>query len=184
MEGLIESGAVSGVLDVTTTEWADELVGGTLSAGPTRLDAAGRAGVPAVVAPGCLDMVNFGEPQTVPARFAGRLFYQHNPHVTLMRTTPAESAELGRILAAKVNAYRAPVTILFPTKGLSALGEPGQPFCDPEADAALLTALRQNLYREVPLKVVDAAINEPAFSNACAGALLTNIEAARHHRHG
>ncbi len=107
MEGLIESGMASGVLDVTTTEWADELVGGVQSAGKTRLDAAKEAGVPAVVAPGCLDMVNFGEPASVPARFAGRRFYQHNPQVTLMRTTCAESAELGRILAEKINAYRA-----------------------------------------------------------------------------
>ena len=102
--------------------------------------------------------------------------------VTLMRTTPAESAELGRILAAKVNAYRSPVSIVFPTKGLSALGEPGQPFCDPNADAALLTALQRNLRREVPITVIDAAINDPAFSNACAEALLTNLEAAQRHR--
>src|SRR5678816_4377596 len=104
MESLIESGMVSGVLDVTTTEWADELVGGVLGAGPTRLEAAGKMKVPAIVAPGCLDMVNFGERATVPAKFAGRTFYQHNPQVTLMRTTPEECAELGRILADKVNA--------------------------------------------------------------------------------
>ena len=142
MEGLIESGMAAGVLDVTTTEWADELVGGILSAGKTRLDAAKEAGVPAVIAPGCLDMVNFGEPESVPARFAGRRFYRHNPQVTLMRTTPAECAELGRILAEKINAYRAPTTVLFPAKGLSAIGEPGQPFWDPDADAALLAALQ------------------------------------------
>src|SRR5205807_6531330 len=97
MESLIESGMVSGVLDVTTTEWADELVGGVLSAGPNRLEAAARLGVPAIVTPGCLHMVNFGPPETVPARFRGRNFYQHNPQVTLMRTSPEENCELGRI---------------------------------------------------------------------------------------
>ncbi len=175
MEGLIESGMASGVLDVTTTEWADELVGGILSAGRTRLDAAKEAAVPAVIAPGCLDMVNFGEPQSVPAHFAGRRFYQHNPQVTLMRTTRAECAELGRILAEKINAYRAPTTVLFPAKGLSAIGEPGQPFWDPDADAALLAALRRDLRGDVPLVVLDAAINDPSFAKACAEALLSNI---------
>jgi uncharacterized protein (UPF0261 family) len=175
MEGLIESGMASGVLDVTTTEWADELVGGILSAGKTRLDAAKAARVPAIVAPGCLDMVNFGEPGSVPARFAGRRFYQHNPQVTLMRTTPAECAELGRILAEKISAYRAPTTVLFPAKGLSAIGAPGQPFWDPEADAALLAALRRDLRRDVPLVVLDVPINDPAFAKACAEALLANI---------
>jgi uncharacterized protein (UPF0261 family) len=177
MEGLIESGMASGVLDVTTTEWADELVGGILTAGSTRLDAAGLIGVPAVIAPGCLDMVNFGEPHTVPAKFAGRKFYQHNPQVTLMRTTAAECAELGRILAEKINAYKAPVTVLFPTKGLSGLGEPGQPFCDPEADAALLKALKCYLRADVPLEMMDVSINDPAFSKVCAEALLANIGA-------
>jgi uncharacterized protein (UPF0261 family) len=175
MEGLIESRMASGVLDVTTTEWADELVGGIQSAGKTRLDAAKIAGVPAVVAPGCLDMVNFGEPESVPARFAGRRFYQHNPQVTLMRTTPAECAELGRILAEKINAYRAPTTVLFPTKGLSVIGEPGQPFWDPDADAALLSALQRDLRGGVPLLVLDVAINDPSFAKACAEALLGNI---------
>ena len=99
MESLIESGMVAGVLDITTTEWADELVGGILSAGPSRLEAAARLGVPAIVTPGCLDMVNFGLPETVPEKFRGRNFYQHNPQVTLMRTTPEECAQLGRIAA-------------------------------------------------------------------------------------
>jgi uncharacterized protein (UPF0261 family) len=176
MEGLIQSGMAAGVLDVTTTEWADELVGGILSAGKTRLDAAKEAAVPAVVAPGCLDMVNFGEPASVPPRFAGRCFYRHNPQTTLMRTTPAECAELGRILAEKVNAYRAPTTVLFPAKGLSALGEPGQPFWDPDADAALLAALRRDLRGDVPLVVLDVPVNDPSFARACAEALLANLQ--------
>jgi uncharacterized protein (UPF0261 family) len=177
MEGLVESSMASGILDVTTTEWADELVGGILSAGRTRLDAAGEARIPAVIAPGCLDMVNFGEPQSVPARFARRRFYQHNRQVTLMRTTPAECAELGRILAEKINAYRAPTTVLFPTRGLSVIGEPGQPFWDPDADAALLAALQRELRRDVPLVVLDLSINDPSFAKACAEALLANMQA-------
>ena len=116
MESLIASGMVAGVLDITTTEWADELVGGVLTAGPERLDATARAKIPAIVTPGCLDMVNFGERASVPAKFAGRQFYQHNPQVTLMRTTPAECAELGRILAEKINRYSAPVTVLIPRR--------------------------------------------------------------------
>jgi uncharacterized protein (UPF0261 family) len=109
---------------------------------------------------------------------AGRRFYQHNPQVTLMRTTPAECAELGRILAEKINAYRAPTTVLFPAKGLSAIGEPGQPFWDPDADAALLAALRRNLRGDVPLVVLDVSINDPSFAKACAEALLDNIQAS------
>src|SRR5207248_11229166 len=119
MESLIESGMVAGVLDLTTTEWADELVGGVLNAGPTRLEAAARKGVPAVVSTGCLDMVNFGPPETVPEKFKGRRFYQHNPQVTLMRTTPEENRELGRILAEKLNLSTGPVTLLLPLPGNS-----------------------------------------------------------------
>ena len=119
MESLIESGMVAGVLDITTTEWADELVGGFLGAGPTRLEAAARLGVPAIVTPGCLDMVNFHGPESVPAKFQGRTFYQHNPQVTLMRTTPEECAGLGKILAEKVNLSKGPVTVLLPKKAIS-----------------------------------------------------------------
>lgn len=175
MESLIESGMVKGVLDITTTEWADELVGGTLSAGPTRLEAAGRAGIPAIVTPGCLDMANFGERDTVPAKYEDRNLYIHNPQVTLMRTTPAECSQLGRILAEKVNAYPAPVTVLIPTKAISIISEKGQPFHDPEADEALFSAIKDNLSGVVELIEVDAAINDPAFAKACVEALLTNL---------
>lgn len=175
MESLIESGMITGVLDITTTEWADELVGGILGAGPTRLDAAGKAGVPAIVTPGCLDMVNFGERATVPARFADRVFYQHNPQVTLMRTTPEECAELGRILAEKVNAYTAPVTVLLPLKAISIISAPGQVFHDAAADAALFEAIRTHLKPGVPLVEMDCEINDPAFAKACAEALLRMI---------
>jgi uncharacterized protein (UPF0261 family) len=121
MESLVEAGLVAGVLDITTTEWADELVGGVLTAGPTRLEAAARHGVPAIVTPGCLDMVNFWAPATVPEKFEGREFYPHNPNVTLMRTTPDECARLGEILAEKLNASTGPVTVLIPLRGISVI---------------------------------------------------------------
>jgi len=172
MESLIESGMISAVLDITTTEWADELVGGVLNAGPTRLDAAGKAGVPAIVTPGCLDMVNFGEPATIPAKFAGRTFYHHNPQVTLMRTTPEECAELGRILAEKVNAYTGPVSVLLPLKAISIISAPGQPFHDPAADAALFASIKQHVRSGIPVVELDCEINAPEFALACAEVLL------------
>jgi uncharacterized protein (UPF0261 family) len=178
MEALIESGAVAGVLDVTTTEWADQLVGGVLGAGPTRLEAAARQGVPAIVTPGCLDMVNFGSPETVPARFAGRTLYRHNPQVTLMRTTAEECAELGRIVAEKVNLSTGPVTVLIPLTAISVVSEPGQPFHDPAADRALFGALRQHLRPDIPVIEVDATINDLRFADACATALLENMRKA------
>lgn len=172
MEGLIGSGLVQGVLDVTTTEWADELVGGILGAGPTRLEAAGKAGVPTIVTPGCLDMVNFGEPATVPEKFAGRVFYHHNPQVTLMRTNAAECAELGRILAEKVNAYTGPVAVLLPLKAVSVISAAGKPFHDAAADAALFAAIREHLKPGIPLVEVEAEINDAVFAKACAETLL------------
>ena len=175
MESLIASGMVAGVLDITTTEWADELVGGVLSAGPDRLDATARAKIPAIVCPGCLDMVNFGEPSSVPAQFAGRLFYHHNPQVTLMRTTPAECAKLGRILAEKINRYTAPVTVLLPLRAISVISAPGQPFHSPAADQALFTSLRTHLRPDIPVLAQDTEINDPAFARACAEALLGHM---------
>lgn len=174
MEDLIASGMVSGVLDVTITEWADELVGGTLSAGPTRLDAAAKAGIPAVIAPGCLDMVNFGARETVPAAFEGRTFYIHNPQVTLMRTNAEECALLGKIIAKKANASTAPVTILIPQKGISFISTEGQPFHDAAADAALFGAVHQ--YSTVPIITLAETINSPVFAKAAALQLLLNIE--------
>jgi len=176
MESLIETGLVAGVFDLTTTEWADELVGGVFTAGPTRLEAAARRGVPAIIAPGCLDMVNFGAPETVPAKFAGRLFYQHNPQVTLMRTNAAECAELGRILAEKANLSTGPVAVLVPLRGVSIIGEQGQPFHDPAADAALFGALKAALRPDIPFTALDCAINDPHFAEACAATLLKLID--------
>jgi uncharacterized protein (UPF0261 family) len=175
MESLIASGLVAGVLDITTTEWADELVGGVLTAGPERLDATAKARIPAIIAPGCLDMVNFGEPASVPAKFAGRLFYQHNPQVTLMRTTPAECTELGRILAEKINRYTAPVTVLLPLRAISVISAPGKPFHSPAADTALFTSLRQHLRPDIPVLSPEVEINDPTFARACAETLLTHL---------
>ncbi len=176
METLIEDGFFAGVLDVTTTEWCDELVGGVLSAGPTRLEAAGKAGVPQVVCPGALDMVNFGPRETVPERFADRTFYAHNPQVTLMRTTPAENRELGEILARKLNATNGPTTLCLPLRGVSAIDAAGQPFDDPEARAALFDALRQHVDRNV-VRVFeyDNHINDEAFATAIARHLLSDL---------
>jgi uncharacterized protein (UPF0261 family) len=175
MESLIESGLVSGVLDVTTTEWADELVGGILGAGPTRLDAAGKMKVPAIVTPGCLDMVNFGERATVPEKFAGRTFYQHNPQVTLMRTTPEECRDLGRILAEKVNSYTGPVTVLLPKKAISVISAEGGAFYDPKADIALFESIKLHLRKDVPVVEMDTTVNDEAFAKACAERLLAGM---------
>jgi uncharacterized protein (UPF0261 family) len=175
MESLIASGMVSGVLDVTTTEWADELTGATLTAGPDRLDAAGKAGVPAVVAPGCLDMANFGEESSVPEKYAGRKFYIHNPQVTLMRTTPEECAELGRIIAEKVNRYTAPTEILIPRKGISVISVEGGAFYDPDADEALFSALRKHATK--PVIEFDETINSPVFARECAQRLIALMAA-------
>lgn len=172
MESLIESGMVAGVLDLTTTEWADELVGGVLTAGPTRLEAAAKMGVPAVVSTGCLDMVNFGTRESVPAAFEGRRFYQHNAQVTLMRTTPAENERLGQILAEKLNASRGPVSVMLPLKGGSMIGAPGGAFHDPAADAALYGALKGTLRQDIPVREMFCAINDPEFADACAAELL------------
>jgi uncharacterized protein (UPF0261 family) len=179
MESLVESGLVAGVLDLTTTELADDLVGGVLSAGPHRLEAAGRRGVPQVVSLGALDMVNFGPRETVPERFAGRNLYPHNPTVTLMRTTPEECAELGRRIAAKLSAATGPVALYVPLRGISAIAGAGGPFADPAADEALFSAVRAGLAPHVELHEVDAEINDPSFAQALAARLddfLTQTE--------
>jgi uncharacterized protein (UPF0261 family) len=172
-EALIAGGYFAGVADVTTTEWCDELVGGVLSAGPERLDAAGRAGIPQIVSLGALDMVNFGPRDTLPAKFENRNIYVHNPEVTLVRTTPEESAKLGEIIAKKLNKTTGPTTLFVPLKGVSAIDVEGMPFYDPAADAALFGAIRANLDRsKVELVELDLAINDPAFADAMADRLL------------
>ena len=175
MESLVESGQIAGVLDITTTEWADELVGGVLSAGPARLEAAAKNGVPAIVAPGCLDMVNFWKPDSIPHKHSERKFYPHNPDVTLMRTDIFENQKLGEIIAAKINQSTGPVTVLLPLKGISMLDAPGGKFWWPEADKALFDALKKNLRGDIPVVEMDCNINDAAFADMCAKCLLDNI---------
>ena len=172
MEKLVESGFLVGVCDLTTTELADDLVGGVLSAGPHRLETAGRRGLPQVVGPGALDMVNFGPRETVPAQFAERTLFVHNPTVTLMRTTRAEMAELGRRIATKLAAAQGPTEVFLPLRGVSAIDVDGGPFRDAEADAACFAALRAGLAGSaVVVHERDQAINDPGFGAAMADAL-------------
>lgn len=166
LEAMIEDGLIAGVLDLTTTELADEVVGGILSAGPTRLQAAGKRGVPQVVSLGALDMVNFGPKETVPERFAGRLLYVHNPQVTLMRTTADECRKIGTLLAEKLNAATGPTTLFIPLRGVSMIAVEGEVFHDPEADAALFDAVRSALRPDVEVVELDLPINDPAFAEA------------------
>jgi uncharacterized protein (UPF0261 family) len=172
MESLVESGMVSGVNDITTTEWADEVAGGVLSAGPARCEAAARGGVPAVLVPGCVDMVNFGERSSVPERYRHRLFYQHNAQVTLMRTDVEENVRIGRILAEKCNLSTGPVEVFLPLKGVSVISAPGQPFHWPEADAALFNAWKEGLRPDIRVTEYDGNINDPEFARLCAEALM------------
>lgn len=169
MEALAADGFLSGILDITTTELADELAGGIMSAGPDRLEMASRLGLPQVVSLGALDMVNFGPLDSVPSRYQGRRLYQHNENVTLMRTTPEECAELGRRLATKLNAALGPAALFVPLGGVSAIAMPGQVFHDPEADEALFGAIRDTLDTgRVELIEMDTHINDPAFATAMA----------------
>ncbi|NEE01576.1 Tm-1-like ATP-binding domain-containing protein [Phytoactinopolyspora halotolerans] len=177
LESLADSGMLAGVLDLTTTELADELVGGVLSAGPNRLTAASRNGVPQVVAPGALDMVNFGPKDTVPAPFAGRNLYVHNPTVTLMRTTPEEMEELGRRVGAKLRGSAGPAALFLPLRGVSALDAAGQPFADEEADRRCFDAMRAGLDGSaVELVELDAHINDASFAETMADRLHAMIE--------
>jgi uncharacterized protein (UPF0261 family) len=172
MEALVDGGLLRGVLDITTTELCDDLVGGVLSAGPARLEAAGRAGVPQVVSLGALDMVNFGARDTVPPKFEDRNLYVHNPSVTLMRTTPDECAELGRRIAHKLSQATGPVSLFVPLRGVSTIDAEGQPFHDPDADAALFAALREGLEgSSVELVELDNNVNDEEFAIAMADRL-------------
>jgi uncharacterized protein (UPF0261 family) len=184
MEALMRDGFITASLDVTTTELADDLVGGVLSAGPDRLEAAGELGIPQVVSLGALDMVNFGPIETVPPEFRDRLLYKHNPTVTLMRTTPDECAELGRRIAAKLNAARGPVTLFVPLRGVSLIDTEGQVFWDPAADEALFGALRENLDSSVDVREVDADVNDPELARAMADRLHELYEASASARVG
>ena len=179
MEQLIEDGAFRAVLDLTTTELADELVGGVMSAGPRRLEAAGRKGIPQLVCPGAIDMVNFGPAGTVPAPFRRRNLYIHNPSVTLMRTTAEECAKIGRITANKLNFSSGPVTVLIPLQGVSAIDKPGGPFYSQEALNAYRRALKAALSPTIRLVEIDAHINDAGFARAAADLLIESFGAVK-----
>lgn len=166
LESLAAEGLVDAVLDITTTEWADELCGGILTAGPERLDGAGKSGLPHLIVPGCIDMCNFGSMASVPDGFkkGDRNFYEWTPEVTLMRTTAEENRQLGKIFAAKANAATGPVAFLFPLKGVSMLDADGDRFCDRDADLAFFTAVRENVRDDIRVEEIDANINAPEFS--------------------
>lgn len=177
MEALIEAGFIKGVLDITTTEWCDELYGGVLNAGPTRLEAAGKKGIPQVVSVGALDMVNFGPMDTVPKENLGRNLYKHNPTVTLMRTTAEENIGLGKIIAEKLNMAKGKTVLMLPLKGVSGIDAEGQPFYGPDEDKALFDTLRENVKNGVEIVEMDNNINDDAFALAAAKKLVELLKA-------
>jgi len=179
MESLIASGFITAVLDMTTTELADELAGGICAAGPGRLETAGELGLPQVISLGALDMVNFGPLESVPARYADRQLLKHNATITLMRTNAAENAELGQRIARKVNAARGPLTIFIPLRGVSSVSTRGQAFEDQTADAALVASLRKHLDPAIDARYLDADINDPGFARAMADALHAHCQTWR-----
>ncbi len=176
MESLIADGFITANLDLTTTELADHVCGGVLDAGADRLMAAPRAGAPTVLAPGCVDMCNFWAPETVPARYAGRQFYQWNPNITLMRTTPDENRVIGEWIARAANASTGPVAVLIPLNGVSQLDSPGGAFWDPDADRACYDAIRANLNPNIPYIELDANINDPEFADKAVELLLEMLK--------
>ncbi|GIO05846.1 hypothetical protein J31TS6_18740 [Brevibacillus reuszeri] len=175
MEELVRAGFFVAVADITTTELADELVGGIFSAGPNRLQAAGLAGIPQVISVGALDMVNFGPPETVPPQFADRQFYQHNPTTTLMRTTVEENRQLGKILAERVNQSKAPTVLVFPKGGVSLLDKASQAFDGIEERQALYDAIKLHLRKDIPFLETDGDINDPAVSEMIGNQLLAFV---------
>lgn len=178
MESLVKEGLVDAVLDITTTEWADTICGGVFDAGPERLDAAGKMGLPHLIVPGCVDMANFGGMDTVPDKYkkAQRIFYEWNPSVTLMRTNKEENAKMGKAFAEKANAAKGPVAFLLPLKGVSILDGDGEPFCDRETDKVMFDAIRANLKEGIPVVEMDNNINDPAFSAKAVKMMLDLIE--------
>ncbi len=172
MEGLITDGYITGSLDITTTELADEVCGGVFSAGPERVKAAPKAGIPTVIVPGCVDMANFWGIDTVPEKYKGRNLYEWNPNVTLLRTNVEENRQIGKMLAEAANLATGPVAILLPLKGVSMLDSPGDRFWDPEADQACYDAIKQNLREGIPVVEIDNNINDPEFADQAAKTLL------------
>lgn len=172
LESLVVDGYIAGLLDITTTEWADEITGGVLPGGPNRYDVVSQRGIPQVVVPGCIDMANFWARETVPKQYNDRRFNQWASNVTLMRTTPEENAKIGRILAEKANKSSGPVAFFLPLKGLSMLDAPDKEFWWPEANQALFDAIKGNLKSEIPIYELDCNINDDEFADAIANKML------------
>ena len=173
MESLIADGYIKASMDITTTELADEVCGGVLSAGPERGMAASRAGIPAVLVPGCVDMANFWGMDTIPNKYRYRKLYEWNPNITLMRTNIEENKCIGEMIAAVANEATARVVILLPLRGVSQLDSPGGAFCDPSADHACFEAIKKNLKPGIPIIELDNNINDPEFANKVAETLLS-----------
>ena len=176
MEDLIRSGYFEGVLDLTTTEWADQLCGGVLSAGESRLDAAIENNIPQVVSLGALDMVNFGPKETVPEQYKNRLLYQHNPSVTLMRKTVEENIKIGHKIAEKLNKADTNTALVIPVKGISAIDKDGEIFYDEKATQALINTIKENLNSNITIHELDYHINDKTFSNEVSRILINAIE--------
>ena len=176
MEGLIADGHIAASLDITTTELADEVCGGVLSAGPERCLAASRHGIPAVLVPGCVDMANFWAMDTVPEKYKSRKLYQWNPNVTLLRTNVEENIHIGEMIAAAANAATAPVVILIPLRGVSQLDCPGGEFWDPQADQACFEAIKRNLKPGIPVIEMDNNVNDYEFADRAAQTLLDMLK--------
>ena len=180
MEKLIKEGAIQGALDITTTEWADTVCGGVFDAGTERLDGPGKVGIPHLIAPGCIDMCNFGGPSTIPSQYKDRLFYQWNPNVTLMRTTVEENRKMGEIFAQKANTAQGKVAFIIPLKGFSmldAMNEKNEPqvFWDPAADKAFMEGLKSQLKPDIDVEEIDANINDPEFAERAVEKFLNMI---------
>lgn len=176
MESLIKQGFFDGVLDITTTELCDELVGGILSAGPNRLEAAGECRVPQIVSVGALDMVNYGPKNTVPKKYINRNLYEHNPSITLMRTNLEENKQLGKILAEKLNKAKGDTVLMLPLKGVSAIDDEGQPFYGPEENDVLFSTIKENINNNIELIEMDNNINDKEFAEKAAQKLIDLIE--------
>ncbi|MEY9104195.1 uncharacterized protein (UPF0261 family) [Bradyrhizobium yuanmingense] len=176
MEQLIAAGEFDAVIDLTTTELADELVGGTASAGPDRLKAASHQQIPQVIAPGAVDMVNFGPPSSVPDQFRNRRFYSHTPYTTLMRTTPAENASIGELTAERLSQAQGPAIVLWPAKGVSDYDREGGVFRDTEADQAWLQAIKTSLRPEIAVRELSCHINDPEFAEAAVTWILEHLD--------
>jgi uncharacterized protein (UPF0261 family) len=178
-EAFIRAGRVSSVLDLTTTEIADEIVGGVRSAGPDRLSAAGEMRLPQVVLPGAIDVVNFGSRETIPAKFSHRKFLMHNPSTALMRTTPQENVAIAEFIAGKLNNAKGPAAVVIPLNGFSAYDKKGEPFFDPEADRAFSEALTSHLHAKIDVVFVDAHLNDRKCMEVATGKLSQLIAKSR-----